>query len=266
MTLPPLRTRHTLGLTLLAGALGGCSSSEEPYVDPAKELGTTERQREWDRTLDQPFGFMEAPFVKSSHVFEDLSDTISGSPSRYALMMNDTTSPDARRKGLLELVERPYGGKPPYTERYVQIATETGPGGAMTDSLLRASAIRGLNRSREAGHTDLFIKGLSDNSDWVRLESAKALNRLPDVAAVPALLGIAGRLDENKDVRIAATEALQHYKRLDVARVLVGMLSDRDFGIAWQANKSLSRLSGQNLGYDDKAWLAYLTGPAKPLE
>ena len=122
-----------------------------------------------------------------------------------------------------------------------------------------------MNRSREPGHTALFIKGLGDDSDWVRLESAKALNRLPDAEAIPALLALVARPDENKDIRIAAAEALQHYKKLDVARVLVGLLSDREFGLAWQAKNSLTRLTGKDLGYDDKAWLNYLTGAEKPL-
>lgn len=266
MTFPLLRSRRTLGMTIFAAALAGCSGGEKPPVDPATEIGTTEREREWTRTLDQPLGFLEAPLVKTGHIFDDLSDTITGSPKRYALMMEDTTSPDARRKGLLELVERPYGGKPPYTTRYSQIAEEKQANDVKADYLLRASAIRALSRSREPGHTALLIKGLTDESDWVRLESAKALNRLPDALAIPGLLAQANKPDENKDVRIAAIEALQHYKKLDVARVLVGMLGDRDFSLSWQAHRSLTRLTGKDLGYDDKAWLGYLTGTEKPLE
>ena len=264
MTFPPMRFKPTLLMMSLV-ALVGCSSAERPPVDPATEIGTSERQREWDRTLSQPFGFLEAPVVKSGHIFDDLSDTITGAPKRYALMMEDTTSPDARRQGLLELVERPYGGKPPYTTRYAQIAAEQSADGKKADYLLRASAIRGLNRSREPGHTALFIKALTDESDWVRLEAAKALNRLPDAEAIPVLIAVVVKIDENKDIRIAAAEALQHYKKLDVARVLVGLLGDREFGLAWQANKSLTRLTGKDLGYDDKAWLSFLTGAEKPL-
>lgn len=267
MTFPHLRPHKILALAVVASALTGCAGgNEQPQVDPAKEIGTTERQREWDRTLDQPFGFLDAPFVKAAHLFDDLSDVITGAPKRYALMMEETAYPDLRRKGMLELAERPFGEKPPYTTRYAQIAEEKSKDGAKADYLLRASAIRALNRSREPGHTALFIQGLADESDWVRLESAKALNRLPDPQAIQPLIGVVGKADEQKDIRIAATEALQHYRKLEVARVLVGLLSDREFSLSWQAHRSLKRLTGKDLGYDDKAWLAYLTGPEKPVE
>lgn len=260
-----LPRKLTTPAMLIAGlAVVGCSSNPQPPVDPATEIGTSERQREWDRTLSEPLGFLEAPIVKAAHVFDDLSDSITGAPKRYALMMEDTTSPDARRLGMLELVERPYGGQAPYTTRYAQIAAEQKPDGTKADYLLRASAIRALNRSREAGHTDLFIKGLADPNELVRLESAKALNRLPDAAAIPALLAVAGKADENRDVRIAAIEALQHHKKIEVARVMVGLLGSRDFSLSWQAHQSLTRLTNKDLGYDESAWLNYLTGPEKP--
>ncbi len=257
---------RTLALSIAASLTGCAGSAEQPNVDPAKEIGTTERQREWDRTLDQPLGFLEAPFVKSAHIFDDVSDVITGAPKRYALMMEETGYPDLRRKGMLELAERPFGEKPPYTTRYAQIAVEKYPDGSKADYLLRASAIRALNRSREPGHTALFVAGLADESEWVRLESAKALNRLPDPSAVPTLIAVASRPDEQRDIRIAAAEALQHYKKIEAARALVVLLNERDFGLAWQAQRSLTRLTGKNLGYDDKAWLAYLTGPEKPVE
>lgn len=261
MTVSSIRPAYALLLIVAAAVwLGGCATGQKPLVDPATQIGTTERQREWERTLSKPLGFLEAPFVKASHVFDDLSDKVTNAPARYAMMMENTSSPDARRIGLTELAERPWGEKPPYTSRYAQIAAKED-----NDYLLRAAAIRALNRSREPGHTDLFIAGLSDESEWVRLESAKALNRLPDAEAAPALLAVLSKPEEPKDVRIAAAEAVQHYKKLDVARVLVGLLGDRDFGLAWQARRSLERITGQDFRYDDVAWLNYLTGTSSPL-
>ena len=66
------------------------------------------------------------------------------------------------------------------------------------------------------------------------------------------------------DAVFAAADALRHYKNIEVARTLVLMLSDRDFGIAWTAHQSLLTLTGKDLRYDEVAWLAYLTGPEKP--
>jgi hypothetical protein len=69
---------------------------------------------------------------------------------------------------------------------------------------------------------------------------------------------------ESKDVRIAAADALRQYRTLDVARILVTYLNETDFGVAWQSRQSLIVLTGQDLQYDESAWLQYLVGPNKP--
>ncbi len=173
--------------------------------------------------------------------------------------MENPYNPDDRREGLIYLADHDFGHRPPYTTRYQQIAAND------PDPLVRATAIRSLNISRDKSATPVFVKALYDPSPLVRLEAAKALYRVPDEAAIPRLLAAATANEENKDVRIAATEALQHYPRLDVARTVVSLLNTRDFGIAWQARRTLKRLTGKDLDYDESAWLQFLTGPGKPL-
>jgi hypothetical protein len=99
----------------------------------------------------------------------------------------------------------------------------------------------------------------------VRWEAAKALSNIPDPSAAEPLSRTLGNQAETKDVRIAAAEALRHYRTMGVARVLAASLSGRDFGLAWQSRWSLKILTGKDLGYDESAWLGYLTGPEKPL-
>ena len=70
--------------------------------------------------------------------------------------------------------------------------------------------------------------------------------------------------NENRDVRIAAADALRHYRSLDVARALIAQLSSREFGLAWQSRRSLKNLTGKDLHYDESAWLDYVRGPDKP--
>ena len=65
--------------------------------------------------------------------------------------------------------------------------------------------------------------------------------------------------------RIAAIDALKHYRTLQIARTLIGVVTERDFAVAWQARKSLKKMTGKDLYYDESAWLQYITGPAKPL-
>lgn len=179
-------------------------------------------------------------------------------PGRNARLMEDLDNPDNRRAGIAGLVSHDFAQKEPYLTRYQQIAKSD------PDPLVRAMAVRALNVADDASATDVYIAALRDQSDRVRLEGAKALAQMPDAKAVEALLGILGRIDEDKDVRIAAASALKHYPRTDVGRALAATLAERDFGLAWQARRSLRRLTSQDFKYDQAAWLGYISGPAKP--
>lgn len=189
-----------------------------------------------------------------------VSDYFSGNtPGRYARFMEDETSADNRWRGVSGLSGRDFAQRPPYTTRYRQIA-ENDP-----DALVRALAVRALNRSRDETATDLYVAALSDPHPLVRLEGAKALAHMPTDAAVEPLRKVVADPAEGKDTRIAAASALKHYKNLEVARTLASLLDERDFAVAWQARRSLRKLTGQDRAYDEGAWLEFITGPEKPL-
>ena len=180
-------------------------------------------------------------------------------------LMQDDGSADARREGIAYLVTHFEAATvSPYTGRYRQIAKSD------PDPNVRAMAVRALNICREKSSTGTFIAALDDDSELVRLEGAKALANVPDPAAVPGLLRlltgrrvavVEGRqlvTPEDRDVRIAAADALHHYPTLDVEHALVGHLVGTDFGVAWQVHQSLATLTGQDFRYDEAAWLKYL--------
>lgn len=199
------------------------------------------------------------PFASGCAQVRKMSDYFAGkTPALYARQMEDNASPDNRWKGMTKLLENDFAKRPPYTTRYRQIATND------ADPLVRAVAVRSLNRSRDGGASDVYVKALTDPSEWVRLEGAKALVNLPNPDAVPGLLALVNRPEEPRDIRIAAAEALRHYKQLDVARALVSKLNERDFGVAWQARRSLRRMTQHDFAYDEAGWLQYVTGPEKP--
>ena len=179
-------------------------------------------------------------------------------PTAAAQKVYNQGSADTRREGVNELSDRSFGRKAPYTEQY-QIMAQTD-----RDWLVRATAIRALNRSRDASATGIYVKALSDDSDIVRVEACKALVHMPDPAAPAALVKLLGDANQPRDVRIWAAEALQHYRTLEVARTLASQLQGREFGVAWQSRQSLVNITGQDLGYDEPAWLRYLTGPDRP--
>jgi hypothetical protein len=172
--------------------------------------------------------------------------------------MENQYSPDERRVGINKLAERSWGLREPYTNRYQQIAQFD------SDWLVRATAIRALNRARDASATPIFIKALSDPNETIRVEAAKALANIPDPAAVPMLVKIVANADESRDVRIWAADALRHYRTIEVARTLAGQLDKREFGVAWQSRKSLVVLTNNDFRYDEVAWLKYLTSTEKP--
>jgi hypothetical protein len=193
-------------------------------------------------------------------------------PKQAAELMNNPDRPDARREGIAATVTRWSWGKlPPYPHIYQQIAQHD------SDVTVRAMAIRALNICRDQSATKIFIAGLQDQNEQIRLESAKALANVPDPDAIGVLIyvltgsretltadGHRTLVAESKDVRIAAADALRQYRKLDVARTLVGYLNEQDFGVAWQSHQSLITLTGQDLQYDQAAWLQYLIGPSNP--
>lgn len=171
----------------------------------------------------------------------------------------DEIFPDERREGILYLVDHRYGRREPYTELYRELAALD------PDYTVRAMAVRALNIARDTEASQIYRTALGDPAPLVRLEGIKALNNMPDPAAVPQLLQMLGDTQQPRDIRIAAAQALRHYRRLDVARVLINQLSSREFAVAWQSLQSLVAMTGENHGYDEGAWLAYLTRPNQPL-
>ncbi len=202
-----------------------------------------------------------APGRAALEFAQRLGENLTGTtPLDNVKSMEDEYFADERREGINRLVikRRDFARQPPYTTRYRQIAQLD------SDWLVRATAVRALNISRDKTSTDIYIAALSDEHPRVRLEGAKALHNMPDQAAVPRLLQLLGNADELVDVRIAAAQALKRYETLDVARQLATTLNARDFGVAWQARRSLRQMTGQDFQYDDAAWLSYLTGRPNP--
>ena len=256
----------------LAAALlliGGCTHSPQaPQNSILNDNDADPTRSNTPALVGAAESFLAFPFTYIGQQFEI---SRGNTPARAAHEMDDANAdPDTHRQGIVNLVTKwNFTHRPPYTSRYKQIA-QSDP-----NDTVRATAIRALNISRDQTATPVFIAALDDDSELVRLEAAKALSNIPDPNAIPALLRcLEGRREdlpqarnetqESKDVRIAAADALRHYHTLEVARSLVNQLDQRDFGIAWQSNRSLMALTGRNFWYDESAWLQFLTGPEKP--
>ena len=199
-----------------------------------------------------------AQIEKTAEFGRQVVDALSARPRKSAVKTTDRYFPDERREGINELVDRGFGRSAPYTDQYAQMAKND------PDFLVRATAVRALNRARNRQASEVYLNALNDESEVVRLEGAKALVNMPDDKAVSGLIKLVTNPNENRDVRIAAAEAMKHYRSADAARALIGQLSGREFGLAWQAHNSLVRITGKDLRYDEAAWLTYMTNPEKP--
>lgn len=253
-------------LLLVILTTSGCRSHR---VDPATQNDPLQTERvaqqvEQDRRRGQAgTGFFSGLAQGARALFIDLPrfliDQATGNtPLAAARQMEDRYFPDERRQGINRLVERRFGQDEPYVTRYQQIARDD------PNFLVRATAIRALNRARHEPSIPLFIRALQDPHELVRLEAVKALNNMPHPDAARPLLTIIANPNEQRDVRIAAAQALRHYPTLDVARGLAAQLQNREFAIAWQSRRSLARLTGTDHGYDEAAWLNYLTTTPNP--
>jgi hypothetical protein len=190
-------------------------------------------------------------------------------PFQVAKNLLDPTYPDRRRQAVMWFSKREYGRKDPYVIYYAEMARTD------TDWSVRAMAIRALNRVRARQYSSIYIEAMTDKNELVRLEAVKALANMPDPRAVDELMNrLDYRKEESVDVRIAAADALRHYRTSQVAHALVRALGsvqgpdplegERQLGVSFQARRSLKLMTGKDYRYDVAKWLDYLATTPKP--
>lgn len=273
------RCRRLILISMIVLTAGGCAWNRRPatpttVIPPAVMQKKLAQNRERLAGPDSPrriantylgvdvtgMGPFEAVAQITVALPRHILQAIRGdTPIKYATEMEDAHSPDTRRIGILRLASFRFARTNPiYAKRWDQIATDPA-----ADPTVRAAAIRAMNHARDRRHTQTFVDGLGDADPAVRLEAAKALANVPNDAAVPKLID---RLqhDDNQDVRIACADALRLYKTPEVARALVGVLPERQFGVAYRARESLILMTGHNFRWDEAAWLDYFAKAQKP--
>ena len=240
--MPRLPTKLRILLVALLGSCGCYTTgSRDPFREPDPNVRVA--------------GLPRAAAGAVSQVglgMRDVVARVSGGTPRYlewARTFNDPAStPDDLRQAMMGLVRYEHGRKPPYTDAYAEAARRS------PDALVRATAIRALNISRDARATPLFVEKLEDESDLVRLEAAKALANVPADAAPGPLLEVARSPREVLDVRLAAVDALGRYDNPQLRQALIAMLEADDFSLAWQARQSLVNITGEDHGFNLDAW------------
>lgn len=269
--------RLTMVLLFLAVCAGVSCVSNKQDKEEREEWGPKQwqaaLQENQERLKSEDERKKAATFAFISRAQKTITDTIvhiynyitGNTAFNAAKDMLDPSYPDRRREAVVYLSKRDFGRQDPYVSYYAEMARTD------DDHMVRAMAVRALNRARQKDITSLYVQALEDANPLVRLEAAKALANIPDEAAVPALIKhLKGRIevlnkgkvepdDETTDVRVACADALRSFRTSEVAQALVGVLRDRDFAVCWQARVSLKFITGQDFRYDQAAWLDYLT-------
>ena len=110
---------------------------------------------------------------------------------------------------------------------------------------------------------DVLAKSSQDVSALVRLESVVGLSRGGDNSSMNLLINMLNR-DTESEIRGRAAEALGNYQNRRAVQALISALDDDDFGVIYQAEQSLRKLTGEDFPDDSGRWNEWLVGTKNP--
>ena len=187
----------------------------------------------------------------------------------------DSGNPDDRRKALLSLVNEP-GAKSEQAFRALDVIARTD-----MSSSVRQAAVAVLGNYRDSRPVDTMLQLLhfreypktvrpaDDPLIWTTVNSlnglaARGLVRADKQDALVETLAELQRSSRNHQVRVSATQTLGRFDTLAAKDALIEGLTNRDFGVVFEARVALRRLTGMDGGDDLAAWRRLLdeTGPA----
>lgn len=156
-----------------------------------------------------------------------------------------------RYRGIMILANQSFGGEPVYMQLYVDAIDDP-------DAGVRAAGVRGLALHGSPEHVPLLIKTLVDEDPIVRLDSARALQRIHNPIAVgPLIERLRIENEENELIRAESARALGQYAQPIVVEALITSLGDPSLGVNEATRASLRTLTGQDFGLDITAWVEW---------
>jgi len=175
-----------------------------------------------------------------------------GQAARWAI---NPDNPDERYRGTLMLANSPFGGEELYLQLYRDAVNDPAPN-------VRSAGVRGLANHGTPEDAALIVDRLTDEDRNVRLEAARGLQRLHNPVAIDALIRAIDEEqgDPDADVRAEAADALGQYAERRVVLPLVGALADSSLVVNRNAARSLHTLTGQDFGFDRRAWTEWYEG------
>lgn len=128
---------------------------------------------------------------------------------------------------------------------------------AEQDPLIRCEVIRTLAALKTAQGDAMLRAGLQDPDFEVRVVCCEAWGARGGAEALQ-LLGEVVAQDESVDVRLAAARALGDLGDRGAVQALGTLLEDPNPAVQRRAVASLERVTGERLGNDVNAWIAYV--------
>lgn len=189
--------------------------------------------------------------------FRDLSPP---TPAEAAAWASDLDDPENQRRGITLLSTAVWGGDEAYVRLYRLYVEEP------TDPQVKAIAIRALGRWGEPSDAPAIAGFLTSPLLQVRLEAAKALQRLHNPAAVDRIWIRLVDDDEDPLVRAELAIALAQYPGDRSFQALCLALDARELLVNLAAADSLRILTGEDLGLDRARWLAWYRSTPRPFE
>jgi HEAT repeat protein len=153
-----------------------------------------------------------------------------------------------------------------------------------TDAMVRCEAVKALRASAGPQHVPTLLKLLSSAGGGVegvrpapgrvRWEAAKLLKLIIETQGIEdsqrdetvhVLLDNVAK-DDDRNVRLAAIEALAHLPQRPVVVALIDALETEDYAIKHTAERSLVVLTGATNNCDAEAWRKWLAGKENPCQ
>jgi HEAT repeat protein len=138
------------------------------------------------------------------------------------------------------------------------------------DPLVRHAVVEAIAEFHTPMAQQVLEAGLSDADEAVRVACCRAIGRraadgVSDTGGNSvAALANALRSDDDIDVRLAATEALGHFKTPDAIPALAVALEDRDPAMQYAGVQSMKSITGEDYGPDVQAWRQVAKGETPP--
>lgn len=194
-----------------------------------------------------------------SQDFDDLIESFSPpSPFQAAVWASDFNHPGLQRRGVVLLSNSYFGGSEANVRLFRVLVEEN------ADPLVRAAAIQALGRWGEPADAEVIAARLESPVELVRLEAAKALQRLHNDAVAGLIWRRLVDDDEAEPVRVELAIAMGQYPGDAGFQALVRALDDRRLALNLAAVDSLRLLTGQDFGLAATKWIEWYDSTRDP--